>query len=125
MPSTKRFLQIDHLNVLKFDCEGCEYALARDILLEDPDFLSHIDQVAGEFHVSTFWLNTTETLYYYGMLLKLLDDAGFRLQASQIGGCDDKYQKGCMKELQDMKYPGPCIATVDARACHEYLFAKK
>lgn len=30
----------DHLDVLKMDCEGCEYALARDILKEDPGMYS-------------------------------------------------------------------------------------
>ena len=37
-----------HLNVLKMDCEGCEFALARDVAAHDPAFFSKVDQFAIE-----------------------------------------------------------------------------
>ena len=42
------------------DCEGCEFAFARDILREDPDFLKHVDQLSIETHVSKAWMTTRE-----------------------------------------------------------------
>jgi len=121
VPSLRRALDIPTLNVLKMDCEGCEYSLARDVLTEDPDFFkNHLDQITIETHVSREWLNTTETLYYYGMLFKLLKDAGFRLHETYIGSCSPDHEKtGCMKELQDMNY-----ICGKYRSCHNYLFAK-
>lgn len=32
----------------QMDCEGCEYALARDVLAEDPAFFHHVSQFAVE-----------------------------------------------------------------------------
>lgn len=126
IPSVMNLLQLDHLNILKMDCEGCEYALGRDILLEDPTMLHKIDQVSMEFHLSKFWLHSPEALYYFGVLLQLLQEAGFRLQASQIGGCGQQHELGCMQELQDMNYPGPCATQPPQQliSCHEYLWAK-
>ena len=41
----RRALGHPHLAVLKMDCEGCEFTLARDILAHDPLFFGRVDQV--------------------------------------------------------------------------------
>lgn len=48
----KKFLRYDRIEVLKMDCAGCEYALAQDILLEDPNFLHSVDQLGIAIDVS-------------------------------------------------------------------------
>ena len=54
----KKFLRYDRIDVLKMDCAGCESALAQDILLEDPNFLHSVDQLAIAIDVSQQWLKT-------------------------------------------------------------------
>ena len=71
VPGLKKFLRHDRIDVLKMDCEGCEYALAQDILLEDPDFLRTVDQLAIEIHVSRKWLKTEAHAHHLGMLYAL------------------------------------------------------
>lgn len=38
MPKLRYFLGLETIDVVKLDCEGCEVALARDILREDPSY---------------------------------------------------------------------------------------
>ena len=53
VPALKRFLQLDRIPILKMDCEGCEYAIARDVLLEEPLFFHSVDQFTFEAHLNT------------------------------------------------------------------------
>jgi hypothetical protein len=46
MPKLRYFLGLEHIALLKLDCEGCEVAFARDIIREDPYFLTHVDQIS-------------------------------------------------------------------------------
>jgi len=119
VPALKRFLRLSKINVLKMDCEGCEYSLARDIIEEEPDFFDYVDQFSFEAHLTKVWMADPETLYYFGLLLKLLDDAGFKLQNFSHGGCSARAEEaGCMDELKAINYP--CCPN----SCHAYLFAK-
>ena len=126
VPSLKRFLQLDRIHILKMDCEGCEYALARDILLEEPNFFHSVDQFTFEAHLNILWLNDVEQFYYYAMLLKLLREAGLVLAGSSIGGCGwDNEKEEVMDELRAIGYPGLGRKKLYARrSCHEYLFAR-
>lgn len=64
LPSLVRFLKLPYVDVLKMDCEGCEYALPRDVLMEDPTFFHRVGQISLEIHTSAVWVNSTETLYW-------------------------------------------------------------
>jgi hypothetical protein len=57
----------------QLDCEGCEIAFTRDILAEDPSFLSKVGQISIETHVTKAWINTTEQLYYFSLLFPLVN----------------------------------------------------
>lgn len=126
VPATKKFLNIHRINVLKMDCEGCEYSLPRDILLEDPDFFSTVDQFTFEVHLNKLWLNDMESFYYFAMLFKLLEKAGLILMGSSIGGCGwDKEETESFQALIDVGFPGQGKKGLyQRRSCHEYLFAR-
>jgi hypothetical protein len=65
-------------------------------LREDPKFLSHVDQMSIETHVSKAWLTTREHLYYFGLHFALLEEAGFRMEWSQVFGCAKRHEvPGC------------------------------
>jgi hypothetical protein len=68
VPGLKKSPRHDRIDLLKMDYEGCEYALAQDILLEDPDFLRTVDQLAIEIHVSRKWLKTEAHAHHLGIL---------------------------------------------------------
>jgi len=115
VPQLRKALGLGHFNILKMDCEGCEYALARDIVRDDPSFFEHVDQFVVEVHLAREWLNSTETLYYYGMLLKKLDDAGLRAHDVRALGCAPEHTKtGCIADY----------LCKDSNRCHNYLFAR-
>jgi hypothetical protein len=108
------------LNVLKMDCEGCEYAVARDVARFRPDFFSKVGQFALEVHVARKWLNDTLHLHYLGLLYHMLFAQGFELVHSTISGCMPANEKtGCMSELDDIGMP--CGI---GRSCHNLLFAR-
>ena len=95
-------------------------------MAEDPTFLHRVDQFSFEAHVSKQWLDSAEALYYYGMLLKLLDEAGLTLQASLVVSCFGLHEdRGCMDEVVKMGLP--CGKEGDRKrgaSCHDYLFAR-
>lgn len=120
VPGLKTFLRHDRIDVLKMDCEGCEYALAQDILLEDPDFLRTVDQLAIEIHVSRKWLKTEAHAHHLGMLYALAKDSGLRLVETVFGGCHpDDEAPGCHPVLQAAGFP--CQSGM---MCNNLLFAR-
>jgi hypothetical protein len=103
-----------------------EYSLARDVMMEEPDFFHHVDQFTLEVHLNKLWLNDTESLYYMALLHKLLHDAGLEVMGTSIGGCGWNHEEyESMQELVDMGYPNADSKRVRGRrSCHEYLFAR-
>jgi hypothetical protein len=123
IPSLRKFLNISNINVLKMDCEGCEYSLARDIVLEEgasSDFFHHVDQFSFEVHLTKLWMPDTESLYYLGLLFKLMDDAGLKSYQATLGSCSGRHERyGCLPQLKEIGYPS-C-----PNSCHDYLFVKE
>lgn len=131
LPSLKKFLGWGYLDVVKIDCEGCEIAIARDILTEDPDFLDHVGQISIETHATRTWINTTEELYYFALLFPLLEDAGFKLIWSSVFGCGKYEHDGCMPELQEKMQMSCGNRKRNAAnrvpigwSCHDWLWAR-
>ena len=120
MPSLMKWLNHEHISVLKMDCEGCEYSLGVDIANEDPHFFHKVDQFAVEVHVSKKWLNDQATLHALGLLYEYLEEAGLELQHYFIQHCSKADEAtGCMEELDQMHYP-----CGHGKSCHNYLFAR-
>jgi hypothetical protein len=129
MPGLRSFLGVDYVDIIKMDCEGCEVALARDIILEDPDFLKRVGQISIETHVTKTWIKTREHIYYFGLHFALLEEAGFQLEWSSVFGCSKRHEiTGCVPELE--KYGFPCgyrpwpghPTVVRGRSCHDFLW---
>lgn len=120
VPGLKRFLRDEHITVLKMDCEGCEYALAEDILLEEPDFFHGVDQFAIELHVSQKWLNTESQALRLGQLYQLAKEAGLSVADTHFGGCNPTDEAaGCLPLLHDVGFP--CESRM---MCVDVLFAR-
>ena len=98
----------------------------------EPDFLKHVDQISIETHVSRAWVNSTEDLYYFGLIFALLEEAGLQLAWSSIFGCGHPFERqGCMPEIE-AKWSIPCgyepwpkkKRAVWGRSCHDWLFVR-
>jgi hypothetical protein len=121
VPGLAKLFNMHKLAVLKMDCEGCEYALARDIIIEDPYFFHRVEQFAVEIHVGKFLMTSKEHLQNYGRLLKLLIDAGLELQDASLAPCSPEDEnKGCYPGLVENGYP--CKFGI---MCQNLLFARK
>lgn len=106
MPKLRYFLGLPKIALLKIDCEGCEMALSRDILREDPTFLFKVDQISIETHVTKTWMTTREHVYYFGLMFALLEEAGFVMEWSSVFGCSKRHEiTGCMPELEEYGWP--------------------
>eukprot|EP00537_Pseudo-nitzschia_pungens_P015221 CAMPEP_0172409670 /NCGR_PEP_ID=MMETSP1061-20121228/76480_1 /TAXON_ID=37318 /ORGANISM="Pseudo-nitzschia pungens, Strain cf. pungens" /LENGTH=375 /DNA_ID=CAMNT_0013145831 /DNA_START=314 /DNA_END=1441 /DNA_ORIENTATION=- len=131
MTKLRYWLGLERVEIIKMDCEGCEFALAKDIITEDPTFLFKVDQISIETHVSKAWLTTREHFYYFALHFVLLEEAGFELEWSQIFGCSKRHEvPGCVPELEE--YGFPCgydpwpghPSVVLGRSCHDFLWKR-
>eukprot|EP00928_Gymnodinium_smaydae_P086973 TRINITY_DN7134_c0_g1_i1.p1 TRINITY_DN7134_c0_g1~~TRINITY_DN7134_c0_g1_i1.p1 ORF type:complete len:352 (-),score=53.72 TRINITY_DN7134_c0_g1_i1:215-1270(-) len=130
-PKLRYFLGLEKIELLKIDCEGCEVALSRDMLREDPYFLHRVDQISIETHVTKTWMTTTEHVYYFGLMFALLEEAGFKMEWSSVFGCSKRHEvAGCMPELG--KYHWPCgynpwpgkTSVVKGWSCQEFTWKR-
>lgn len=106
------------LYALKMDCEGCEYALARDIQKDDPDFFEHVLQLNIEFHAPVNFQTSDEHVYAMGRLMRLLKLAGLTLVHVDDGKCGPSDQdKGCRQLYLDS-------GLTCEFGCRSYLFSR-
>lgn len=103
-----------------------EYSVARDILLEEPDFFHHVDQFTFEVHLNKNWVDDIETFYYLALLFKLLHEADLVVMGVAIKTCGRPNERaGAIQEFIDMGYPVVGDGELKGRrSCHEYLFAR-
>lgn len=91
---TQKELKEERITVLKMDCQGCEYAIASNVLKQDPKFFHKVEQFALRVHVDKRFLSTQEHLHEYNRLLQLIDEAGLQLMDARLEGCgEDKEWK--------------------------------
>ncbi|KAL7525354.1 hypothetical protein ACHAWF_001319 [Thalassiosira exigua] len=131
LPRLREFLGWDYVDVVKIDCEGCEVAMARDVLLEDPTFLDRVGQISIETHGTKTWVNDTEELYYFALMFPLLEEAGFELIWTDVFGCGKYEHDGCRPEME-----GKMNVSCGSRrrnkvnrvpigwSCHDWLWAR-
>jgi len=131
LPQIRKFLDWDYVDIVKIDCEGCEVAMARDILAEDKSFLDRVGQISIETHATRTWVNTDEELYYYALQFPLLEDAGFKLIWSSVFGCGRHEHDGCRPEMEG-KMSMPCgnnprpgkNLVPYGWSCHDWLWSR-
>lgn len=104
------------LDILKMDCEGCEYAIASHVLREDPFFFRQVQQFNLEAHVDSNNLMTDAHLAGFEQLLELLHEAHLRLVHAEFGVCGAGKHM-CLPSLLALGYP--CSMT-----CQNLLFAR-
>jgi hypothetical protein len=122
VPALRKWLKHERVNVLKMDCEGCEYSIATDVLSEDPEFFQAVDQFAVEVHWSMMWMQGRAEMYAMASLLDLLEAAGMQLMHVDLTPCGAFAAKsGLLPELKpfmSVLFEGPQLH------CHNYLFAR-
>ena len=122
VPSLMRWLRHDRVTVLKMDCEGCEFAIAEDVLREDPMMFHRVDQYAVEVHVPQRFMATPRHVHNYAVLLRLLREAGLVLVEAAMSGCSpDDESTGCLPVLAEAGYP---CAIGKFVMCQNFLFAR-
>lgn len=121
VPLLAKALSIERLQVLKMDCEGCEYALADDILANDELFLDKIDQFAIEVHTSALIAKTRDHAVALGRLYILLHEAGLELVHAAVQYCNAEHESyGHQQEFIAVGYPHS-----KNDYCQNLLFAKR
>lgn len=76
------------LDVLKMDCEGCEYYLAT-ALEKRPDFFDLVTTFTIEFHAPKTWAKTPQHVENLGMLVHHVLKSGLTLVHTDEGECWD------------------------------------
>jgi len=119
IPAFRKEHQHD-LAVLKMDCEGCEYSIARDVELGDRTFWFHVQQFAVEIHVSKRWVKTDAHIYYLALLFHQLEEAGLVLSGGEQTSCSPSDESlGCPELLLEVDFPcqpkGMCLNFFFAR----------
>lgn len=117
--SFKKWRNHKQINVLKMDCEGCEYALSRDVLSNDPSLFRSIDQFAVEVHVANELMGCRE-FKALGSLYSLLSDSGLTLKHASLQNCGRLELSGCPSFL-DESTGYPCSRR---HMCHNLLFSR-
>lgn len=120
IPALKQWLRHTRISVLKMDCEGCEYALARDVFHEDRHFFNSIDQFAVEIHMPQFFMASFEHVKNYALLLSLLEEAKLYLTSAVLTPCSPAHESsGCHPLVIASGYP--CFI---GGMCQNLLFSR-
>lgn len=111
-----------HLDILKMDCEGCEFAIAKDIFERDPFFLERVDQFALEIHFCRTIMPTEnghydEARHNLNALFVMLERAGHVLRDTLRVECGDTAPK-IMPPL------GSPLWKQDKGCCHNYAWSR-
>ena len=113
IPTLRKFLKEEYTDILRLDCAGCEIALMRDILVEDPSFFHHFGQISVKKHAAKAFVETEEDLYYFGIMFPLLEEAGFDIVSSKVVGCKNKYEtEDCRPEFNEVRSTDPCFESL-------------
>lgn len=121
LTAVKKERQHTTIDVLKMDCEGCEYAISRDVHANDPRFFDHVRQFAVELHIDRVRLQGCKELKGFGQLLVLIRNSGLRLEHAELTPCSGwKERQGCLVDLQQLGFP--CSRR---KMCQNLLFARR
>lgn len=120
VPRLMKAFRHEYVDILKMDCEGCEFSVARDVAIDDPRFFKNVGQFTLEVHISRSWMKSSEYTHFLGLLFHMLIREGFYLSWFKIQGCGKEDEDaGCPPSL--VKTGFPCDP---GQMCQNYLFAK-
>ena len=120
IPALRAWLRHEAIAVLKMDAEGSEFALAEDIINEEPEFFRRVDQFAVEVHLPMAFMATATHMENWALLLRLLRLGGLRLAHAAMTSCHPNHEKtGCLPELLEAGY-----SCVEKQMCQNFLFAR-
>lgn len=125
------------LSLLKMDCEGCEYAIARDSPTKN--IFDGIDQFIVELHIDKRFLRGNKELQGFEDLLSMIARSGMEMVRVQFSGCGENTKNNFEKHnttARDPKAPElmhyQCLPEFEAAlghtcrlTCLNVLFAKK
>jgi len=120
-PKLWHWLGERHVFAVKYDCEGCEYALMTSEKDDEMErFFEHVHQLNIEFHLHTSFLDSKEKLQNLANLLNMLRRHNFHLIHVAVAGCgrDRKDTKSCTQEMYDAGIP------CEGHDCSSFLFMK-
>jgi len=106
------------IEMLKMDCEGCEFALAGDVLQYDPDFFSRVKQFTIELHVTRAFAPDRPHADGLAALWVLLERSGFILTfVPDSNKCaPHDMNKGCNEHMAELDF------FFCATMCHNMLW---
>ncbi|KAJ3274108.1 hypothetical protein HK104_004162, partial [Borealophlyctis nickersoniae] len=119
VPAFKKWLNHSRVGILRMDCAGCEYALARDVAVEDPMFFENVDQFSIKLHLDRLHMTTRTHLHHLALLFYMLRVSGLELVHAVIDGLCREVVDGCWPELVAAGYP--CSA---GSMCQNLLFVR-
>jgi len=113
----------DRLDVLKMDCEGCEYSLAPIVEEKMPEFFHKVGQFNVEIHMPVQWMATDQHVYNLGFLLHLVLESGKTLQSADTSTCGHAEKSGYNNFFIETGWPIYKNGGKHAMDCRSLLFA--
>lgn len=109
------------INVLKMDCDNCEYMIYPSVVAEDPEFFKRVDQFSLEAGITNNFMRSHDDFMNYARLLALLERDGLELVTASLNWCGPRNEAtGCPEWLAAYDYPCEKM-----HMCHNFLFARK
>jgi len=109
-----------HLDVLKMDCEGCEYYFGKYLEENDPHFFDNVGQFNLEIHGLRKWAKTPAHVESLGLLLHFVYSSGLSFIDVEKGRCGPQNTReyGVIPEMRQFTFISRYYG------CTNFLFAR-
>lgn len=117
LPKLMQALHVADLEVLKLDCEGCEFALFSDVRQSGHNMFDRVQQLTIELHLSDAFMHSRDHVIELGRLFQLLAMSSMHLASVDFTTLG-QMEIGCTR-MAGTGYP--CEKGL---ACHNLLFVR-